>query len=249
MGSAPRIVATVQGPREDLDPAAIRRRNEMYLDALRQAGAEPIPLDETATADARSRAFAKMDGLLLTGGADIDPSLYGEEAAGSEETEPGRDALEREAWDAARSRGVPVLGICRGFQAINVFSGGSLVQHVDEHRRRGAPLGEEPTHELRLSAGTRVAQILADGDPLSLMVNTSHHQAVRPEQLGSGLRASGISGDYVEALEDPDAWIIGVQCHPERTANTPPAFERLWRAFVRASSERQSGPVPTPSSR
>ena len=242
---APRIVVTVAAPRDEAHAAVLRPRIELYLDGVRRAGGEPMALDERASPEEREHAFAGMAGLLLTGGADLDPALYGQTLAGSEPAQPGRDALERQAWDAARAAGVPILGICRGFQVINVFAGGALVQHIDGHRRPGAPLGEEPTHEMVLRPETRLAEILSDGragsdQPLTLTVNSSHHQAVRPDQLGAGLRIAGESGELVEALEAEDraAWVIGVQCHPERTANTPPEFDRLWRAFVTECAAR-----------
>ena len=196
-------------------------------------------LDETASNDQPAAAFDEMEGLLLTGGADLDPSLYGEESNGATGVERGRDELELEAWTAAREQAVPVLGICRGFQALNVFAGGQLTQHVEHHRG--------VTHELMVLPGTRLAAILGgeDGAPRgasdqtrSLRVNSTHHQAVRRDQLAPGLRASGYSGELVEALESTDAgqWLVAVQCHPERTATTPPEFDRLWDAFVEAAT-------------
>ena len=242
---APRIVVTVEAPRDESHAVALRPRIELYLDRVRRAGGEPMALDERASPEQRGDAFAGMAGLLLTGGADLDPALYGRTPAGSEPPQPGRDALEREAWDAARTAGVPILGICRGFQAINVFAGGALVQHIDGHRRPGAPIGEEPTHEMVLRPEARLAEILFDGPAgsdqrLTLTVNSSHHQAVRPDHLAAGLRIAGESGELVEALEAEDraAWLIGVQCHPERTTTTPPEFDRLWRAFVTECAAR-----------
>ena len=129
-GTAPGIVVTVQAPGRSSDPDLSRRKNARYVEQLEAAGGRAVLLDETSDAQARAAAFAAMDGLLLTGGADVDPALYGEELAGSVDIEPGRDALELAAWQAARERGRPVLGICRGVQAINVFAGGTLIQHL-----------------------------------------------------------------------------------------------------------------------
>ena len=240
----PRVAVTLQAPLHGRTPDAVATKNDLYVDALRRGGADPIALDERSTPRERADAWERMDGLLLTGGADLDPALYGEELNGSEPPEPGRDTLEREAWDAATRRGVPVLGICRGFQAINVFSGGRLMQHVTGHRRPGAPVGGEPMHELTLVPGTRLAGILDGGGggeaPPTLSVNSSHHQAITREQVAPGLRIAGWSGEFVEAFEsaDPERWVIGVQCHPERTANTPAVFERLWSAFGEACRAR-----------
>jgi putative glutamine amidotransferase len=238
----PRIVVTVQSPARAKDEEVAWRKNDRYFEGVQRAGGEPIALDETSSAAERRRAFASMDGLLLSGGADLDPALYGQGPHPTTAVEPARDALELEAWRAARERNLPVLGICRGFQAINVFSGGSLLQDLDGHTSPAYPAPEAHSHELRLDPACRLARILGSDEPAAeLEVNTYHHQAVRPEDLAPGLRAAGLSphedGELVEALEtaDPDAWIIGVQSHPERTEFTPPIFERLWRAFVAAA--------------
>jgi len=240
----PRIVVTVQSPQRAKDEEVAWRKNDRYFEGVRRAGGEPIPLDETSSAEERQRAFADMDGLLLSGGADLDPALYGQDRHPSTAVEPERDALELEAWRAASQRDVPVLGICRGFQAINVFSGGSLLQHLAGHTSPAYPAPEAQAHPLRIDPSCRLGLILGGAEPaLELDVNTYHHQAVRPSDLAPGLRAAGLSphpdGELVEALEaaDPDRWIVGVQSHPERTEFTPPVFERLWRAFVAAASE------------
>lgn len=240
--SAPRIVVTVQAPQHAADPDLARRKNARYLEELAAAGGEGLTLDETSTVAARRAAFEAMDGLLLTGGADLHPDRYGQPENGSREVEPGRDELEADAFVAARERGVPVLGICRGFQAINVFMGGSLLQHVDDHGSPAYLSGPARRHPLLLRPATRIARILRPSDPNGgvLSVNTYHHQAVRREDLAPGLVEAGFSrspaGELVEAFEaeDRDAFIVGVQCHPERTESTPPEFARLWRVFVDA---------------
>ena len=94
-----------------------------------------------------------MDGLLISGGADLHPERYGQPSRGSTTMEPDRDALEWEAWQAAQSRGLPVLGLCRGLQAINAFSGGTLVQHVDGHQGPRWGKGPAKTHPLRIAPG------------------------------------------------------------------------------------------------
>jgi putative glutamine amidotransferase len=158
-------------------------------------------------------------------------------------TEPGRDALEDEAFRAALEAGVPVLGVCRGLQAINVFAGGSLVQHLDGHESDPYPSPAVTRHRLGLDIGSRLAVIL--GASTDLEVNSYHHQAITADRLAPGLRISAVAdhedgGQLVEAVEstDPDRWLIGVQCHPERTESSPPVFERLWASFVAACAER-----------
>jgi putative glutamine amidotransferase len=241
----PTIVATVADPAASADPELAEMKNRRYLKALERAGARPIPLDASASAADRSAAWATMDGLLLSGGADVDPARYGEPVSGSRGIEPERDALEDEAFRAALAAGVPVLGVCRGLQAINVFAGGSLVQHLDGHESEAYPSPGVTRHPLELVSGSRLAAIL--GDATDLEVNSYHHQAITPDRLAPGLRVAATAdhagaGELVEAIEstDPDRWLMGVQCHPERTESSPPVFERLWAAFVAACAERSA---------
>jgi putative glutamine amidotransferase len=234
---APRIVVTVAVPGQQPEPAIAARKNQLYADAIARHGALPVVLDATAPVAERAAAFWSMDGLLLSGGADIDPARYGQSLDGAIALEPDRDALEWEAWSTAADRGVPVLGLCRGLQAINVFSGGSLLQHVDGHA--GAAWGHGPaaTHPLRVDSASRLAGWI--GGLGSLDVNSYHHQGIRSADLADGLVASAwaesSAGDLVEGLEAADdRFVVGVQCHPERTESTPEAFERLFAAFVAA---------------
>jgi putative glutamine amidotransferase len=239
-------VVTLHGPEQAALEEPTWASFDGYLDAVRRAGGEPIALAPTSAIEERTAAFATMDGLLLPGGADLDPALYGEDRHPAVAVEGVRDDLELEAWSAARRRGVPVFGVCRGFQAINVFSGGRLVQHLEGH---DSPTDAPQAHPLHLDPASRLAGILGETDPLlRAEVNSYHHQAVRPADLAPGLVASGMAphheGDLVEALEaaDPDDWLLGVQFHPERPEFIGPEFERLWRAFVdaaRATSGRR----------
>jgi len=238
----PRIVVTLSNPEIAADPETAAVKNQRYLEALERSGAVAIPLDDRMPAAQRAAALAEMDGLLISGGADLDPALYGEPSAGSGGPDHGRDAIDGEAYRAAVASGVPILGVCRGLQAINVFSGGQLVQHLEGHESAPYPDPAVARHGLDLVAGSRLATIL--GEATDLHVNSYHHQAVVPGGLAAGLRASATAahpgaGDLVEALEatDPDRWLIGVQCHPERTESSPPVMERLWSAFVAACGQ------------
>jgi putative glutamine amidotransferase len=241
--SPPSIVVTLGAADQADDPTLALQRNARYLDAVTRAGGVAIALDEHATQTDRARAFATMNGLLLSGGADIHPARYGREVTDARATQPARDQLEAEAWAAAGERALPVLGICRGLQAINVFSGGTLIQHVDAHESPSFDSGPVTSHPVRIQSGTRLAQILGGAAPgaVELTVNSYHHQAVRPEDLAATLIAVGsaphVGGDLVEAVEsvDPDRFVVGVQCHPERTESTPQEFERLFEAFVDAA--------------
>ena len=242
MSNRPRIVVTLHGPEQAAREEPTWASFDGYLDAVRRAGGEPVPLDPTATADEREAALATMDGLLLPGGADLDPALYGEEPHPAVAVEAGRDDLELAAWSAARDRGVPVFGVCRGFQAINVFSGGTLEQHLEGH---DSPVSAPEAHSLHLDPASHLAIILGETEPLlSTEVNSYHHQAVRADDLAPGLVASATAphreGELVEALEaqDPSDWLVGVQFHPERPEFIGPEFERLWRAFVDAARSR-----------
>ena len=154
---------------------------------------------------------------------------------------PDRDELEAAAWAVADARGIPVLGICRGLQAMNVFGGGTLLQHVDGHAGPGWGRGAALTHPLRLVPGARMTRILSPSGVggTVLMVNSYHHQAVRASDLAPCYVASGFSpsaaGDLVEAFEGREGpFRMAVQCHPERTESTPKAFERLFSFFVDA---------------
>jgi putative glutamine amidotransferase len=244
--SSPRIVVTVAASGGPGDPDLAARKRSLYDASMTRHGASPIMVDAATEPERLADALATMDGLLLSGGADLHPSRYGRAEAGSNAVEPARDALEGDAWAVAQERGLPVLGICRGFQAINVFSGGSLLQHVDGHLGPAFGKGPATVHPLRVAPGTRLARILfpTNAGGGVLRVNSYHHQAVRASDLGPGLVAnawaSSPAGDLIEGLEAADGrFVFGLQCHPERSESTPAAFERLFRVFVDAAR----GPV------
>jgi len=240
-GRSPRIVVTLMVVAAQSEPEIAARKNALYVDSVVRHGATALPLDATSTPSERAGAFASMDGLLLTGGADLDPARYSRPNLGSRDVEPDRDELEAAAWAIADSRGVPVLGICRGFQVMNALGGGTLLQHVDGHAGAGWGHGPALTHPLRLQPGSRLARILtptnAGGGVLT--VNSYHHQAVRPADLAPRFSASGFAaspaGELVEAFESTAGPLrLAVQCHPERTESTPRSFERLFAFFVDA---------------
>src|SRR5262245_56119089 len=160
MPSRPRILVTTHGPEQAAREEPTWQTFARYVAAVERAGGEAVLIDPHATADQRATAFDEMDGLLLPGGADLDPALYGEAPHPTTATEAGRDALEAEAWTAARDRRLPVLGVCRGMQAINVFSGGSLLQHVEDHDSPLFPDRESHAHPMRIVGASRLAAIL-----------------------------------------------------------------------------------------
>jgi putative glutamine amidotransferase len=237
--AAPRIVVTLADLSAHPDPERAARRAGLYLDAVRRHGGDPVPVDARTPPEALTEVLGSMDGLLLTGGGDIDPARYGQANEGSREIDEARDALEVGAWEAAAERGVPVLGICRGLQAINVFAGGSLLQHVDGHEGPSWGTGEPSTHAIDVVPGTRLGELLGPGGE-PVVVNAYHHQGVRAEDLAPGLVASAwadsSAGPLVEGLEGTGSrFVVGVQCHPERTESTPPVFENVFEAFVAAA--------------
>lgn len=235
----PLIVITASDAATQADASLALRKYELYADAVSRNGGRPLLLAANATAAERETAFATMDGLLLSGGPDIHPARYGRSIDGSRDIEPDRDELEARAWAAADARDLPVLGICRGLQAINVFAGGTLLQDVADHP--GPAFGSGPParmHPIRIDPATRFGRALADR-PATLEVNSYHHQAVTAADLAPSLVASAWAsspaGEIVEALEAPgERFVVGVQCHPERTAFTPAEFEGLWAAFLAA---------------
>ncbi len=238
---APRIVVSLSDLADHPQPERAARRAALYLAAVRRHGGDPVPVDTRTPPEMLAEALTEMDGLLLTGGGDIDPARYGQANTGSREIDTARDALEARAWEAAAERGVPVLGICRGLQAINVFAGGSLLQDVDGHEGPSWGTGEPATHPIQVVVGTRLGELLGSADAAeALVVNAYHHQGVRAGDLAPGLVvaawADSSAGPLVEGLEAPGGrFVVGVQCHPERTESTPSAFENVFEAFLAAA--------------
>jgi putative glutamine amidotransferase len=181
---------------------------------VRAAGGIPVVLPHAA--DGAAALAARLDGLLLSGGEDLDPARSG--AAGARTTDPARDESELALLAAARERRVPVLGICRGMQLLSVAFGGRLVDGLDAHDRRDAPF-REASHPIRCHARSRVSRLVG-ADP---RVNSVHRQGV--EAPGPGLRATAHALDgIVEALEHATEPLLGIQWHPEYSASPDPAF-------------------------
>ncbi|MEU6916468.1 gamma-glutamyl-gamma-aminobutyrate hydrolase family protein [Streptomyces olindensis] len=198
-----------------------------YPRLVQRAGglAAMLPPDDP---DRAVETVARLDGLVIAGGPDVEPVRYGAER----EPRTGPPAPERDAWelaliDAALAARVPLLGICRGMQLLNVALGGTLVQHLDGHAEVVGVFGGHPVKPV---PGTRYAGIV----PEETSVPTYHHQAV--DRIGEGLVPSAYAADgTVEALELPsgEGWVLGVQWHPEMGEDV-----RVMRALVEAAAAR-----------
>ncbi|WP_033825486.1 gamma-glutamyl-gamma-aminobutyrate hydrolase family protein [Kitasatospora sp. MBT63] len=205
---------------------------ERYPALVRDSGGVAVLLPPDAPEHAPA-ALARLDGLVIAGGEDVDPLLYHEPAHPRTEA----DAPERDAWEAALLRaalagGVPVLGICRGMQLLNVVRGGSLIQHLPDvvhHEGHAGGEGSYGRHAVRALAGTGLGGVLGTE---SVVVPTSHHQAV--DRLGEGLTVCARAEDgTVEAVEDTagGAFVLGVQWHPEQGEDL-----RVMQALVGAAA-------------
>ena len=202
-----------------------------YLRAVEAAGGEPVTLDPSPRGLSPDRATAmvhEIDGLLVPGGWDVDPPAYGEER--QEETpnvDPPLDLTEIALVRAAVDGGVPVFGICRGQQVINVALGGSLRQHIDGHDYHGHPR-DLLAHSIDVVPGSELSKV-TPGD--RVMVNSLHHQSVK--DVAPGLHATAHSPDgVVEGIESSDGMIVAVQCHPEELLGQQGWAMSLFRSFV-----------------
>jgi putative glutamine amidotransferase len=183
-----------------------------YLRAIEAAGGMPVVLPPLGDAEL---FLDRLDGVCLSGGPDLDPVAYGDKTRHAElgPTEPGLDAFELALARAADARGIPILGVCRGAQALNVARGGTLHQHLPGHRQTEPATAA--THSVYVEPGSRLAQIVGT---TRLRVNSFHHQAVAV--LGHSLRAVAHSADgTIEAIEAPGpGFLLGVQWHAEGLA-------------------------------
>jgi putative glutamine amidotransferase len=213
-----------------------------YLRAVERAGGlsvvlPPIELDRI------SPLLDRLSGVLLSGGPDLDPEAYGRARHPElSHTEPQLDVFEVQLAREADARGLPILGICRGAQALNVARGGTLHQHIPEitdgsivHRQRQP--GTETSHEVRIAPRSGLAAVVGTR---RLAVNSFHHQSV--DRLGSGLRAVAWADDGV--IEGVEGWgkslLLGVQWHAETLVDDPTQLA-LFKRLVTACEEREQG--------
>jgi putative glutamine amidotransferase len=210
----------------------------VYASALRRAGAIPVVLPPIEPKDVPA-LIGRLQGICLSGGPDLDPAAYQARAhAELGPTEPELDAFELELARCADSAGLPILGICRGCQVLNVARGGTLHQHLPdvtggEVVHRQAEAVRVPTHGVTVAPESLLGGIVGASE---LDVNSFHHQAA--DRLGSGLVATAWSPDgIVEAMEDPSGpFYLGVQWHAEGLIDRPEQAA-LFEAFVMAARE------------
>src|ERR1700694_3139960 len=194
-----------------------------YAHSIETAGGLPV-LIPPMPPDAVSALLERLDGVVFPGGADVDPAEYGEAPHPRTETNPDLDRLELAVANWAIGSDLPTLGICRGQQLLNVALGGSLIQHLDDHRQPGDRTAL--TQTLTVSAGSRLADVFG---ATQIEVNTMHHQAV--QTLGRGLKAVAwaTSDGTIEGAEsEQHSWLLMGQFHPEELVGFHEPGERLF---------------------
>ncbi|HJU89950.1 MAG TPA: gamma-glutamyl-gamma-aminobutyrate hydrolase family protein [Gemmatimonadaceae bacterium] len=235
-------VIAVSSTSEIIRNALRVRLNASYTRALERVGALPLivpPLADTAPLGA---LLDRVDGLVLTGGEDVDPSRYGAEPhpeLGA--THEDRDATELALVDQARRRKLPTLAICRGIQLLNVALGGTLIQDIPDQRPSAIPhdpksARDQRVHDVEIAAGSRLAAALGD---TRVRANSFHHQAL--DRVADGLRVTARAPDgIIEGVEwiADDWWALGVQWHPEELVESNERWDHeLFAALVHAARE------------
>ena len=218
--------------------------NSTYIDAVMRAGGVPVVLPINTNPQIMEKMVASIDALIMTGGEDIDPLYYGEEPIPAQgEIVPARDAFDIAMIRLAVARGIPVLGICRGHQLMNVAFGGSLYQDfpsqmgkkVYKHRQQ-AP-GWYGTHAVAIEEGSVLAKVLGK---TSVRTNSFHHQAIK--DLAPGFVVTAATGDgVIEGIEKQgNPKVFGVQFHPEvPTANGSDEFLPIFQYLIKLAGEKK----------
>jgi putative glutamine amidotransferase len=215
--------------------------NRTYFEAIENAGAVALPIPILRDPQRLRRLYELVDGLLLPGGADVEPRRYG--AVAREDchlsVDPELDEVELHLTEWALADGLPLLAVCRGIQVLNVACGGTLWQDLQVEGAAHKSHYQEPRdllfHELDVDADSLLARTMGT---THVGVNSLHHQAIR--DLGGSLRAVAHSSDgLVEGVELPSHdFVLGIQCHPEELSNTEPWAARLFTGLVAAAKER-----------
>jgi putative glutamine amidotransferase len=246
MGRRPVIgIATQTLPAVPGERQACWLMGRSYIEELRKVGAVPwviplVPHDPETLAE----IFARLDGVFITGGVDVDPARYGEpKSPHCGAIDPDRDEVEIALLHHALERGLPVLAVCRGIQILNVARGGTLYQDVTAQvpaalKHDYFPTPERPSrkflaHDVTVKPGTRLAHILGE---TVVPVNSMHHQAIK--ELARDLSPTAYAPDgIIEGVEAAgDQYLVGVQWHPEELTETHPGMQRLFTTFVEASA-------------
>ena len=207
-----------------------------YPASVRRAGGYPVLLPIARRETVIRRYLDGIDGLIIVGGDDVHPKLYGEEPRdGTGTVFVPRLRFERSLYRGARRRDLPILGICYGMQLINVLEGGSLFQDIrrDAQSPRDHQDKARPNHPVRIEKGTRLRKILGRA---SISVHSDHHQAV--SRVAPGFHPVAFAPDgIIEAIEADSDRLLAVQWHPERTLDSD-ASRRLFRSFIRTCRRR-----------
>ncbi len=203
--------------------------SQAYVDSFIRAGAAPIIVPVTDNEAVIANILQTVDGVVLTGGEDVDPARYGQERDEcTEHVCPLRDAYDALLFQKAQAHGLPVMGICRGMQLINVVMGGTLCQHLDGH------IQENPRHETSHEVTVKEESMLVQALGRHSFVNSFHHQAI--DRLAAGLHISALSPDgvieAVESVRGDSPLILAVQWHPEELSGQHDAMNRLFKIFV-----------------
>ncbi|HIN23315.1 MAG TPA: gamma-glutamyl-gamma-aminobutyrate hydrolase family protein [Dehalococcoidia bacterium] len=205
----------------------------LYVEVMESAGAAVRVIMPEDHADVATEELMRdAGGLLLTGGPDVDPALYGEVAdpeAGLE-LDRGLDDLELRILEYALGRDMPVLAICRGMQLLNVAFGGKLIQDLPNHKSKKLDeRWESASHTIYLAPGAKAAPVI--GMAGFFKVNSLHHQGLKEAQRAPRLMTTAyeVEDGLIEGLESPEhSWVIGLQCHPERQDEVPKMFDNLF---------------------
>lgn len=227
------------GVTADLRAESIAGARIHYLNSITRAGGIPVLISPAAPAQDLRALLDRLDGLLFTGGADVDPALYGELPAPElGALSPARDACEVLLAREAAARDMPVLGICRGLQVINVALGGSLIQDIEKTLGVPRAVHDQPedyavaTHEVAVEPGTLLARVTGLE---RISVNSRHHQAVKRLAPGLRLDARSCADGVVESFDDPSKkFLLAVQWHPEMLSHLRGEAHALFRALVEA---------------
>lgn len=216
-----------------------RDTRQTYRNAIEEHGGQVVVLGQTHTPTLVAERFDSLDGVLLPGGIDVDPVFYGEARDPLlEETDAALDQFEFRVLDHARRNRLPVMGICRGHQLLNVYYGGSLIQDIPSQHKGAVTVAHRATpkvnHFVTIEANSILHSLLRVE---RLEVNTSHHQAVK--RLADGFIITARSEDgIVEAMERTgDVFILGVQFHPERMVKGEPRMKALFTRFIEAANK------------